>query len=100
MRKFLIVGMVLLLGVAAAGLAGCGGNTSQAKTDTKAADAAYAKVKTELDNLGNQLTSVLGGAISGNYSALTPAILAQATTGINQILADMPAVITRHTPTR
>jgi len=92
MRKMLIVGMVLLLGVAAAGLAGCGGNTGQAKTDMQTADAAYAKVKTELDNMGNSLTSVLGGAISGNYSQLTPQVLAQATAEIDKVLADMPAV--------
>ncbi|MHB8895498.1 MAG: hypothetical protein ACYC99_10030 [Candidatus Geothermincolia bacterium] len=92
MRKSLVLIMVLLLAIAAAGLVGCGGNSGQAKTDMQSADAAYNKVKTELDNLQGTLTGVLGGAVTGNYSALTAQTLDSATAAIDKVLAAMPAV--------
>jgi hypothetical protein len=49
-------------------------------------------VKTELDNLQSTLTSVLGGAVTGNYAALTTQTLDTATASIDKVLAAMPAV--------
>jgi len=86
----LVVALALCAAVLAA--VGCGGNTSQAKTDTQAADKAYATVKTQMDALGNSLTTVLGGAVSGNFSQLTPAVLASASADIDKILGELPTV--------
>jgi len=92
MRKLSILFVILLLAITTAGLVGCGGNTSQAKTDMQAADAAYNKVKTELDDLQGTLTGVLGGAVTGNYAALTTQTLNAATAAIDKVLAALPAV--------
>jgi len=92
MKKLLVLLMVVALAAAVTGVAGCGGNTSQAQTATKAADAAYKVVNADLDNLQTMLTPILGGALSGNFSALTPAALSSATALVNKILAEMPAV--------
>lgn len=92
MKKLLALMVVLMLGISVAALAGCGGNTKQAQDLTTTADAAYAKVKTQLDNLQTQLTPMLGGALSGNFSTLTPTALAGATQAMDIILAQMPAV--------
>jgi len=92
MKRWMVVVLALALCAAAVAAVGCGGNTGQAKTDMQAADKAYALVKTQMDALGNSLTTVLGGAVSGNFSQLTPAVLQSATTDINKILAELPAV--------
>lgn len=92
MKRLLILTIILVIGIGAMGLAGCGGNAAQAKTDMKAADAAYAKVKTELDSLQGTLTGVLGGAVTGNYAALTTQTLDAAVAAIDKVLAAMPAV--------
>jgi hypothetical protein len=92
MKKCLVLISVLILGLAVLAAAGCGGDTSQAKTDMKTADAAYAGVKTQMDALGTSLTTVLGGAVSGNFSALTPQVITTAETTIDGILAQIPKV--------
>lgn len=92
MRKLLIGVIILTLGLAASGLIGCGGNTGQAKTDMKAADAAYDKVKKEMDSLQGTLTGVLGGAVTGNYSQLTTQTLDAAIASIDKVLVEMPKV--------
>jgi CHASE1-domain containing sensor protein len=92
MKKMFLLAMVLLLGLSLVALAGCGGNTKQAQDLTKTADDAYAKIKTQLDSLQSQLTPVLGGAITGNVSGVTPTVLAGATTAMDAVLAQMPAV--------
>jgi len=92
MRKMLVLVTVALLAITAAALAGCGGNSAQAKTLTATADAAYAKISTQLDALQSQLTQVLGGAVTGNFSTLTPTTLAGAITAMDLILSQMPAV--------
>jgi len=97
LKKLLVLTVILLvLSISAAGLIGCGGNTGQAQTDMKAADAAYNKVKTDLDNLQSTLTSVLGGAVTGNYAALTTQTLNAATASIDKVLTEMPGVKARY----
>ena len=92
MKRLLVLVSVLVVGLAVIAAAGCGGNTSQAKTDMKTADTAFAAVKTQMDALGTSLTTVLGGAVSGNFSALTPQVIDTAETTINGILAQIPKV--------
>ena len=92
MRKVLVVFIILLLGVAASGVVGCGGNTGQAKIDMKEADAAYDKLKKEMDGLQGTLTGVLGGAAMGNYSQLAPQVLDEAAASIEKVLSKMPGV--------
>ncbi len=92
MRKALVMFIILLLGVAASGVVGCGGNTGQAKTYMKEADAAYDKLKKEMDALQGTLTGVLGGAVMGNYGMLTPQMLDEAAASIKEALSKMPAV--------
>jgi hypothetical protein len=92
MKRLMVVVLALALCAAAVAAVGCGGNSSQAKTDMQAADKAYAAVKTQMDALGNSLTTVLGGAVSGNFSQLTPATLQSAGAGIDKILGELPAV--------
>jgi hypothetical protein len=72
MRKLLALMMVVVMGVALLAIAGCGsGDTSTAKTDLKAADAAYNKLSTDLAQLQTTLVPVLGGALTGDYSNVT-----------------------------
>lgn len=92
MKKTAIVIMVALLSLAAAGIIGCGGNTGQAKEDMKKADAAYSKLKKQLDELQATMTGVLGGAVMGNYAALTQQTLDTAMAAIDKVLAESPAV--------
>ena len=81
MRKLLAVVMVFLLGVTVLALVGCGGgDTSTAKTDLKAADAAYKTLEKDLAQLQTSLVTTLGGALSGNYAAVTPAAVQAALT--------------------
>ena len=72
MRKLLALMMVVLVGVALLAIAGCSsGDTSTAKTDLKAADAAYNKLSTDLAQLQTTLVPVLGGALTGDFSNVT-----------------------------
>ncbi len=92
MKKWMVVVVAVALCAAVLAAVGCGGNTSQAKTDMQTADKAYATVKTQMDALGNSLTTVLGGAVSGNFSQLTPQVLQSANAQISKILGELPAV--------
>ena len=92
MKRVMVAALALALCLAAVAAVGCGGNTSQAKTDMQTADKAYATVKTQMDALGNSLTTVLGGAVSGNFSQLTPQVLQSANAQISKILGELPAV--------
>ena len=92
MKRVMVAALALALCLAAVAAVGCGGNTSQAKKDMQAADKAYAAVKTQMDALGTQLTTVLGGAVSGNFSQLTPAVVATANASVTKILAELPPV--------
>ena len=93
MRKLLAVVMVLLLGVTVLALVGCGGgDTSTAKTDLKAADAAYKTLEKDLTDLTTKLTTTLGGALSGNYSAVTPETVQAADAAVNKALQQIPQV--------
>lgn len=92
MKKLLMASVVVLLVVALMAVAGCGGDTGKAKDQMKVADDAYNKVKTQMDELQNSLTAVLGGAVSGNFSALTPDVVKKADDGIKAVVAELPAV--------
>lgn len=93
MKKFLALFIVLGLGVTMLAAAGCGGgDTGQAKTDLKKADQAYAALEKELTTLQNTLTTTIGGAMSGNFSVVTPAALEQADKVITMALEELPKV--------
>lgn len=93
MRKLLAVVMVFLLGVTVLALVGCGGgDTSTAKTDLKAADAAYKTLENDLAQLQTSLVTTLGGALSGNYGAVTPAAVQAAAATISKCLQQTPEV--------
>lgn len=92
MRKLLVVLLILMLGVTVSVLAGCGGDTSTAKADLKQADADYAALNTDLNKLQSDLTPALGGALSGNYAAVTPQVLQSADATIIKALTEMPKI--------
>ena len=93
MKKLATITLAFVLVVLLVAAAGCSsGDTTTAKTDMKTADAAYAAVNKELTALGNMLTPILAGAVSGNFAALTPATLSAATAQITRIMAELPKV--------
>jgi hypothetical protein len=93
MRKFLILLMVILLGVTVLALVGCGGgDTDTAKQYLKEADTAYKAMEKDLTQLQNSLTAVLGGALSGNTSAVTPESIAAAEAQVDKVLQQIPQV--------
>ncbi len=92
MRKLLVVLLILMLGVTVSVLAGCGGDTSTAKADLKQADADYNALNKDLTQLQSSLTTTIGGAVSGNYSAITPQIVQTADATISKALAEMPKI--------
>jgi DNA repair exonuclease SbcCD ATPase subunit len=86
MRKVLVLIMVVLLGVTSFALVGCD-NTGKAKEAMKEADDAWAKVNTQMTQMQNTLTEVIGPLMSGDTSALTSNLEA-----INQAGAQIDAV--------
>lgn len=86
MRKVLVFIMVVLLGVTAFALVGCD-NTGKAKEAMKEADDAWAKVNTQITQLENTLTQVIGPVLSGDTSVVTENLEA-----INQAGAQIDAV--------
>jgi hypothetical protein len=93
MRKFLALVMVCLLGVTVLALVGCGGgDTDTAKQYLKTADAAYAAMDKDVQALQTSLTSVLGGALSGNTASVTPETVQAAETQVNDVLVQTPKV--------
>jgi hypothetical protein len=96
MRKALTIIMVFLLGVTVLALVGCGGDTATAKEDLKAADAAYKAMEKDMTDLQTSLTTVLGGALSGNYAAVTPEAVQAAETVVDKVLSETPGVTTAY----
>ncbi len=93
MKRFLALLIVLVLGVTLLALVGCGsGDTKQAQTDLKQADADYAALTKQLSSLQTMLTTAIGGAMSGNFSAITPTSLQQADQIITTSLDQIPKV--------
>jgi hypothetical protein len=93
MKKVLVVVMVVLLGVTAFALAGCG-NTAKAKEAMKKADAAWKVVDTKLMELSNTLTQVLTPAMTGDVNALTQnsAALTEAGESVNAFITELEGV--------
>jgi hypothetical protein len=93
MRKVLILILVSLLAVTVLAVVGCGGgDTDTAKQYLKEADAAYKVMEKDLNELQTSLTTVLGGALSGNTSAVTPESIAAAEAQVNKVLQQAPKV--------
>lgn len=93
MRKVPALIIVAVLLVAMLALIGCGGgDTNTAKQYLKEADAAYKAMEKDLTELQASLTTVLGGALSGNTSAVTPESVASAETLVNSVLQQAPQV--------
>jgi len=93
MKKLTVMTLALALVVVLVAAVGCSsGNTTTAKNDMKTADAAYAAVNKQLTSLQNLLTPILVGALSGNFAALTPAALSNATAEITKIMAELQKV--------
>ncbi|MFH1150930.1 MAG: hypothetical protein V1748_10705 [Actinomycetota bacterium] len=91
MKRFMVLGLVCVLAVAALGLAGCG-NTGAAKEQMETADAAYTAVQKDLETLNATLTTVLGGAATGDFSKLTPEVIAGAQATIKKAQEALPKV--------
>lgn len=96
MKKFLTAGLAVALIASVLAVAGCGGDTDQAREYMQAADSAYATARVEMEELQNSLTTVLGGAVSGNFSALTPEVVQQAEDGLASVLRQLPGVKTQY----
>jgi hypothetical protein len=93
MRKLIALVMVSLLGITVLALVGCGGgDTDTAKAYLKTADAAYKAMEKDMTALQTSLTSVLGGALSGNYAAVTPQAVQAAEAQVDKLLKQTPAV--------
>jgi hypothetical protein len=93
MRKLLALVMVVLLGAALLAVAGCGGgDTKTAQEYLKTADAAYAAWQNSITQLTNSLTATLGGAMTGNYSAVTPEALNNANAMITKAINDLAPI--------
>ncbi len=84
--------LVVVLGLAALAVVGCGGDTQQAQDYLKAADADYAASQKNTQELESILTPMLAGAMAGNYAVLTVAGLQQADAIIQKGLADLPGI--------
>ena len=93
MRKVLVLIMVVLLGVTAFALAGCG-NTGEAKKQMKAADLAWNNVNKKITEMSTTLTALLTPVISGNVSALTEssAALTKAEESVDAISKELGSV--------
>ncbi len=93
MRKLLALAMVVLLGVALLAVVGCGsGDTKTAQQDLKTADAAFTAWQNSLTQLTNALTATLGGALSGNYSAVTAESLNSANDTVTKALSELAPI--------
>lgn len=93
MKKLLALFLVLVMGVTVLALAGCGGgDTEQAKTDLREADQEYAALEEELTTLQTTLTTTIGGAMSGNFSVVTPEALQQADQAVTGALEKIPRI--------
>jgi hypothetical protein len=91
-KKVLTLLLVVVLGLAALAVVGCGGDTTQAQDYLKAADADYAASQKNTQELEALLTPMLAGAMSGNFAVLTVAGIQQADGIIQQGLADLPGI--------
>jgi len=104
MRKSLSLTLVLALGLAVLLAAGCSsGGSSQSSSDfssqlakaqsvTKAADAAWAPINTQITNDLNTMTTVMTGAIAGNASAVNPQDVSGITASLTQVGDQVDAV--------
>ncbi|HEY5532117.1 MAG TPA: hypothetical protein VIK22_08970 [Candidatus Anoxymicrobiaceae bacterium] len=93
MKKSLVLLMVVLLGISILFVVGCGsGDTPKAQQYLKQADASWSAIDKQLNQLSQTLTTTLGGAFSGDYSAITAAVLQPAVDSINKALQEMPNV--------
>jgi len=93
MRKLLALVMVSLLGITVLALVGCGGgDTGTAKEYLKTADKAYKAMEKDMTELQTSLTTVLGGALSGNYAAVTPQAVQAAEALVDKVLQQAPGV--------
>jgi hypothetical protein len=91
-RRWIAAAVLVLLFLSVIALAGCGGDTGQAQEDMKIADATYDAVRARMDTLQANLTPMLAGATTGDFSTLTPDALNAASTDMAAIIAELPKV--------
>jgi hypothetical protein len=92
MKKIFALLLVLVLGVTLLAVVGCGGDTDQAKEYIKEADAAYEAVNKKMEALSETLATTVGGAMSGNFSAITPETMSATAATIDEVLKELPEV--------
>jgi ABC-type oligopeptide transport system substrate-binding subunit len=93
MRKLLVGVLVVLLGVAMLALVGCSsGDTATAKSDMKAADAAFAPLDAQLTQLATQSTTLVTAALSGNAPTINPADLQKVASATSTLLPEIASV--------
>lgn len=95
-RTFAILMMTAVLAVTLIAAAGCGGQESQAKEYLATADDLYAGYQENAAKLESILTPMLGGAMGGNYAAITVQGITDAQAQIQDMLEVLPEISAKY----
>lgn len=92
MRRMMVVAVVMMVAVCAVALTGCGGDTTQAKADAKAADARWNALNTKLNDLNIRSQALLKDALGGKAVSVSQAEIATVNTQTDALLAEIDSV--------